>query len=245
MWKIVYKFASPESFYRLSSRLLPSLSICCLFAFAYGLWGGLINAPADYQQGDSFRIMYVHVPCAFLSLFIYIVMAACSLIFLVWKIKLADVVAASSAPVGAWITLLALLSGSIWGRPTWGTWWVWDSRLTSELILLFIYLGYIALRAQLAPAPAAGRAAALLCLLGVVNIPIIHFSVEWWNTLHQGASLSLLHKPAIAPVMLYPLLAMILGFMLYYAIVVILRARNELLQREQQAKWVQALREIG
>lgn len=241
MWNIIYKFASPQSFYQLSSRLLPWLSVLCGLTFAYGLIAGLFIAPADYQQGDSFRIMYIHVPCAFLSLSIYMLMAATSLIYLVWKIKLADVVAASSAPIGAWITFLALVSGSIWGKPTWGTWWIWDARLTSELILLFLYFGYIALRSAIVNRTVAARASAILALIGVVNIPVIHYSVVWWNTLHQGASLSLVKKPSIAPPMLYPLLAMIVAFMLYFAVILILRTRTEVLEREKNSQWVKNL----
>lgn len=241
MWTFIHRTASPKWFYRWSGFCLPWLLVIASILFIYGLYGGLVLAPADYQQGDSFRIMYIHVPCAFLSMAVYMLMAVCSLIFLVWKMKLADMVAAAAAPLGAWFTFLALVTGSIWGRPTWGTWWIWDARLTSELILLFLYFGYMALRSALPDPLQAARAAALIALVGVVNIPIIHYSVVWWNSLHQGSSLSLLHKPTIAGPMLYPLLAMLAAFFCYFVLVLFVRVRHTILQREQHTQWVKEL----
>ena len=175
--------------YRLAGRLAPWFGIVCALLMVIGLYLGLVVAPADYEQGDSYRIIFVHVPSAWMSMFVYMVMAISSAVFLIWRLKLADIVAEAAAPIGAAFTAIALLSGSFWGKPMWGTWWVWDARLTSELLLLFLYLGYIALRGSLEPAQTAARASAILAVVGVINIPIIHYSVAWWNTLH----LSLIH----------------------------------------------------
>ena len=200
-----------------------------------------MQAPPDYQQGDSFRIIYLHVPSAWMSMFIYVVMAVTGGIGLIWRMKLADVMAAAAAPVGASFTFLALATGSLWGKPMWGTWWVWDARLTSELILLFLYLGIMGLQSAIPDRRNASRAAALLALVGVVNIPIIHFSVEWWNTLHQGATVSKFDKPSIHISMLIPLLVMAVAFKLFFATVVLMRARCELLERERNSAWVREL----
>ncbi len=204
-----------------------------------GLYSGLVLAPPDYQQGESYRIMFVHVPAAWMSLFIYMVMATAGAIGLIWRIKLADVIAASCAPIGASFTFLALATGSLWGKPMWGTWWVWDARLTSELILLFLYLGVISLRSAIDDRRTAARAVAVLTLVGVVNIPIIHYSVEWWNTLHQGPTVTKFDAPSIHPAMLWPLLEMALAFKLYFVTVVLLNARNEVLDRERNMSWAQ------
>ena len=184
-----HRFGSSPFVYRLAGRLSPWVGGACLLALAAGLWLGLVVAPADYEQGESYRIIYVHVPAAWMSMFVYTVMAVSSAIFLIWRLKLADVVAAASAPIGAGFTVVALVTGSLWGKPMWGTWWVWDGRLTSELLLLFLYLGYMALRGAFEQPRTAEKAAAILAVVGVVNIPIIHFSVEWWNTLHQPATI--------------------------------------------------------
>nr|WP_126457268.1 heme ABC transporter permease [Sulfuriflexus mobilis] len=242
--KFLHKLTSPPYFYHFSGRLLPWLSGLCLLLLLAGLYGGLVLAPADYQQGDSFRIIYVHVPSAWMSLFIYIVMAVAGGVALVWRIKLAEVIAVSSAPVGASFTFLALITGSLWGKPMWGAWWVWDARLTSELLLLFLYLGVIALYSAIEDKRAAARAVGILALVGVVNIPIIHYSVEWWNTLHQGPTLTKFDAPSIHTSMLIPLLLMAVAFKLYYGIAVLLRARNELLQREPNSGWVAELPEV-
>lgn len=241
MWKFLHKFASPRYFYDLSGKFLPWVSWACALLMVAGLVGGLVLAPPDYQQKDSFRIIYVHVPSAWMSMFIYMVMASAGAIGLVWRIKLADVVAASSAPVGAAFTFLALATGSLWGKPMWGAWWVWDARLTSELILLFLYLGYIALQSSIEDRTTAARASAVLALVGVVNIPIIHYSVEWWNTLHQGATVTKLAAPSIHVSMLIPLLLMALAFKLFYFAVVLMNARYEVLDREKNSSWVRNL----
>jgi heme exporter protein C len=241
MMNFLHKLSSPPYFYRLCGLLLPWLSISCLLLMLAGLYGGLVMAPADYQQGDSFRIIYVHVPSAWMSLFIYMVMAVSGGIALVWRMKLAEVFVISSAPVGASFTFLALVTGSLWGKPMWGAWWVWDARLTSELLLLFLYIGVIALYGAIEDKRTAARAVSILALVGVVNIPIIHYSVEWWNTLHQGPTVTKLDKPSIHVSMLIPLLLMAVAFKLYYGVAVLMRARNELLQRERNSRWVTEL----
>jgi heme exporter protein C len=203
----------------------------------------LVLAPADYQQGDSFRIIYIHVPSAWMSLFVYMVMAISGAIGLVWHIKLAEIVSISSAGIGAAFTFIALVTGSLWGKPMWGTWWVWDARLTSELILLFLYMGVIGLYGAIEDKRTAARAVAILALVGVVNIPIIHYSVEWWNTLHQGATVAKFDKPSMHPDMLIPLLVMAMAFKVFYAIALLMRCRNEVLQREQNNRWVDEILE--
>ena len=231
-------FLAPKAFYASTSRLLPWLTIGFVLCFSYGLVAGLFLAPADYQQGDGFRIMYVHVPSAFVSMAIYAVMAVSGLLTLVFRIKIAAMAMSASAKIGVWFTFLALFTGSIWGKPMWGTWWIWDARLTSMLILLFLYLGFIALQSTLPEAETRERAGAVLALVGVINLPIIHYSVIWWNTLHQGPSISRFAKPSIAPDMLYPLLAMILAFFLFYAMILLMRMRNQILLREAKTLWV-------
>lgn len=242
MGSFFHKLASPPHFYELSARLAPWFLTGGLALIGYGAIAGLFFAPPDYQQGDAFRIIYVHVPAAYLSMMAYVVMAVAAAIGLIWRMKLAHAVAAAAAPLGAWFTFLALATGSIWGRPMWGTWWEWgDPRLTSELILLFLYLGYMALRSAIDDTARADRASAVLALVGAVNVPIIHFSVEWWSSLHQGPTLVREGGPAIAPAMLYPLLVMIAGFTLYFGAVLLARVRTEVLCRERRARWVRRL----
>jgi heme exporter protein C len=241
MWKFLHKLSSPKYFYSISERLIPWFGWFCLAFMLAGLIGGLFLAPMDYQQKDSYRIIFIHVPAAWMSMMIYMIMAIAGGIGLVWRIKLAEVIAASSAPIGASFTFLALATGSLWGKPMWGTWWVWDARLTSELILLFLYLGVIALYSAIEDKRIAARAAAVLALVGVVNIPIIHYSVEWWNTLHQGATITKFDAPSIHISMLIPLLLMAVAFKLYYALTVLMRARCEILERERNSSWVQTL----
>ena len=235
---IVHKFSSPRNFYVMSGRMIPWFGWSCLLMIVAGLYYGLVKAPPDYQQGESYRIMFIHVPAAWMSMFIYMVMAISGAIGLIWRIKLADIMASASAPIGAAFTFLALATGSLWGKPMWGAWWVWDARLTSELILLFLYLGFIALQASIEDPRNAARAGAVLALVGVVNIPIIHYSVEWWSTLHQGATVTKFDKPSIHIDMLIPLLLMAVAFKLYYATAVLMRARAEILLREQNSRWV-------
>jgi heme exporter protein C len=237
-WTWLHKFASPPHAYRRAGRLAPWFGWPAFVLIVVGLYGGFVLAPPDYQQGEGFRILYVHAPSAWMSMFVYATMSVAAAIGLVWRIKLAHAVAAASAPIGAWFTFAALATGSLWGKPMWGTWWVWDARLTSELILLFLYLGYMALRASIDDRDRADRASAVLALVGVVNLPIIHYSVYWWNTLHQGATISKIGKPSITGDMLWPLLTMLLAFTLYYGAVMLVRLRAEILRRERDASWL-------
>ena len=233
------RLAAPKFFYPFAGRLLPWLGVLAAVLLLLGAGWGLAVAPADYQQGDGYRIMFIHVPAAWLSMLTYMVLASGAFVFLVWRIKLADMLAKCCAPLGAAFTFLTLVTGSLWGKPMWGTWWAWGAaRLTSELVLLFLYLGLIALRGAIDEPQRAGRATALLALVGVVNIPIIHFSVDWWNTLHQPASLTRMDGPAIHPAMLTPLLLMIAGFTVYFAAVLLQRMRCEILERERDARWL-------
>lgn len=237
--------ASPPHFYRLAGKWLPWLSGITLLLLVAGLYGGLIYAPTDYQQGESYRIIFIHVPAAWMSLFIYIAMAVAGAIGLIWRIKLAETVAVCSAPIGAGFTLLALITGSMWGKPMWGAWWVWDARLTSELLLLFLYLGIMSLYSAIPDKRVASRAVALLALVGVVNIPIIHYSVEWWNTLHQGPTVTKFDKPSIDVRMLIPLMIMAVAFKIYYVWALFLRVRVELLERERNTQWVKELLKLN
>ena len=242
MWKFIHKLASPPHFYSLAPKLVPWLTVPGVLLVAYGVYAGLYLAPADYQQGDAFRIIYIHVPSAYLSMMAYMIMAVSAAIGLIWRIKLSHAVAAAAAPLGAWFTFLALATGSIWGRPMWGTWWEWgDPRLTSELIMLFVYFGYMALRAAIDDTTKADRASAVLALVGAVNVPIIHFSVEWWSSLHQGSTLLRKDGPAMDASMLYPLLAMILAFTLLFGALLLRRIRTEVLFRERRTRWVKEL----
>ncbi len=240
-WRWFHGFGSPARFDRFAQKALPWFSWGAGILLLTGLVGGLIYAPADYQQGESFRIIYVHVPAAWMSMFTYVVMAMAGAVTLIWRMKLADAVARASAPLGASFTALALITGSLWGKPMWGTYWVWDGRLTSYLILLFLYLGYIALVNAIVDRRTGSRAGAVLALVGVVNLPIIHFSVEWWNTLHQGATVTKFDAPSMDTSMLIPLLVMFFGFQLYYFAVMLLRVRNELLDTERRTQWVAKL----
>jgi heme exporter protein C len=241
--RLYHQLGSPRYFYRYAGYMIPWLAVSCAILMLAGLYQGLVVAPVDYQQGDSYRIMFIHVPAAWMSMFIYVVMAVCGAIALIWHMKLAEIFAISSAHIGASFTFLALVTGSIWGKPMWGTWWVWDARLTSELILLFLYLGVIALYNAIDDKRTAARATAILAIVGVVNIPIIHFSVKWWNTLHQGPTVSKFDAPSIDIRMLIPLLLMAVAFKLFYAVVVLMRARCELLERERNTQWVNELAE--
>ena len=239
-WTWFHTWASPKGFYAFSGRLLPWLAGAATLLLLVGVVWGLAFAPEDYQQGNSFRIIYIHVPAAMLAQSCYVLLAMAGVIGLVWKIKLADVALQCAAPIGAWMTALALLTGAIWGKPTWGSWWVWDARLTSMLILLFLYVGIIALGQAIGNRDSAGKACAVLAIVGVVNIPIIKYSVEWWNTLHQGATFSLTETPAMPAQMWLPLLFTVLGFYCFFGAVLLLRMRLEVLKREARASWVKA-----
>jgi heme exporter protein C len=237
-WTWFHKLASPPHFYRLAGFLSPWVFWPALGTMVIGAYGGLVLAPPDYQQGDGFRIIYVHVPSAYLSTLIYAVMASAAGIGLIWRIKLAHAVAASAAPIGASFTFVALATGMLWGKPMWGAYWAWDPRLTSELILLFLYLGYMSLRGAFEDLNKADRASAVLALVGVVNLPILHYSVIWWSSLHQGPSIKKLDSPSITGDMLWPLLAMILGFTLFFAAMLLFRLKAEVLDRERNSRWV-------
>ena len=242
MWTFLHKLASPPHFYGLANSLVPWFALPGYLLIAVGAFAGLFIAPPDYQQGDAFRIIYVHVPAAYLSMMAYMLMAVAGGIGLIWRMKLAHAVAAAAAPLGAAFTFLALVTGSIWGRPMWGTWWEWgDPRLTSELILLFLYFGYMALRSAIDDVAKADKASAVLALVGAVNVPVIHFSVEWWSSLHQGPTLIKEGGPAMDTAMLYPLLAMIFGFTFVFGAQLLRRVRTEVLYRERRTRWVREM----
>jgi heme exporter protein C len=243
---LIYRLASPHYFYDLTGQALPWLSAATLILLSVGMIWGLAFAPPDYQQGEGFRIIYVHVPAAAFSMGVYVAMAIAGGIGLIWRIKVAAMVSRSCAPIGAAFTFLALVTGSLWGKPMWGTWWAWDARLTSELILLFLYLGYIGLQEAIENRDVADRAGAVLALVGLVNIPIIHYSVEWWHTLHQGATIFKLDKPSISSAMLWPLLIMMAAYALLAATAVVLGARNAVLERQlEQATTATTKVQIG
>jgi heme exporter protein C len=238
MWLWFHKLSSPPYAYRVATLLRPWFFWSALALMLFAAYGGLVLAPPDYQQKDAFRIIYVHAPAAIMSLQVYVVMAIAAAIGVIWRIKLAHAVAAACAPVGAASTVVALATGSIYGRPMWGTWWEWDPRITSELIQLFLYLGYMALRASFDDTQRADRASAILAIVGVVNVPIVKYSVVWWNSLHQAPTISKLGKPSIELSMAWPLYTMLLGFMLYFAAVLCDRVRSEILRRERNASWL-------
>ncbi|MEX1152707.1 heme ABC transporter permease [Parvibaculum sp.] len=223
-------FANPARFMALSARFLAPLWVVSLGLLGTGLYFALFASPPDYQQGESVRIMYVHVPAAWLAMFGYSLMAAASAVALIFRHPLADLCARSAAPIGAAFTFLALVTGAFWGKPMWGAWWVWDARLTSVLILFFLYLGYMALWAAIEEPARAARAAAVLALVGAINVPIIRYSVVWWNTLHQPASVFRMDGPTVAPEMLLPLMLMALGFTLFFIVLVLVRMRAEILR---------------
>jgi heme exporter protein C len=238
MWKFFHQLGSPRWFYKISGYFLPWLAFFSLLLLIVGAAWGLAFAPMDFKQGNSFRIIYIHVPAAFIALAGYYIMAASGAVFLIWRMKMADIVMRSCAPIGAAMTFIALVTGAIWGKPTWGTWWVWDARITSMLVLFFLYLGVLALASAYERDELGTKAGAILALVGMVNIPIIYKSVDWWYSLHQPATLKLTQKSSMAPEMLWPLLIMIAGFYIFYALLVILYARAEVVRREQRTQWV-------
>jgi heme exporter protein C len=241
VWTWFHKLASPPHFYRIAGLLMPWFLWPALLLIAVGAYGGLVLAPPDYQQGDAFRIIYVHVPSAYLSTLTYGIMATAAAIGLIWRMKLAHAVAASIAPIGASMTFLALVTGAVWGKPMWGAYWAWDPRLTSELILLFLFFGYMSLRSAFEDTNVADRASAVLAIVGVVNLPIIHYSVIWWSSLHQGPSIKKLDAPSITGDMLWPLLTMIAAYTLFFGAMLLMRVRAEVLMREKNARWVSEL----
>ena len=234
-----FKYAAPQSFFPLAGRMIPWFSIAAALLCGVGLYLGLWLAPIDAQQGDAYRIIFVHVPTAWMSMVVYLAMAFWAGVGLVFNSRLSSMLASALAPTGAWMTFLALWTGALWGRPTWGAWWVWDARLTSELVLLFLFFGFMALHASIDDARRADRSAALLALVGVVNVPIIYFSVVWWNTLHQGASINLTKAPSMAVPMLLGLLVMTLAFWMYCIAATLARLRSIILGREQHTAWAQ------
>ena len=236
-----FKYAAPQTFYPLAGALAPWFWALALLLSGAGLWLGFMVAPTDFQQGEAYRIIFIHVPAAWMSMFIYLVMAGWAAAGLVLNTRLSSMMAGALAPTGALMTFLALWTGSLWGRPTWGTWWVWDARLTSELILLFLYIGFMALHAAIDDPRRADRAAAILALVGAVNVPVIYFSVKWWNTLHQGASVSLTRAPSMARPMLAAMLVMALAFWMYAIAAALVRVRGIILERERNADWARAL----
>ncbi|MHB1591011.1 MAG: heme ABC transporter permease CcmC [Sulfuricella sp.] len=233
-----YKYSSPATFYGFAGRLIPWFyGAAALFGMA-GLYIGLFLAPTDFQQSESYRIIFIHVPASWMSMFIYVMMAFWAALGLAFNTRMSFMMASALAPTGAMLTFVALWTGALWGKPAWGTWWVWDARLTSELILFFLYLGFMALQAAIDDPRRADRAGALIALVGVVNVPIIYFSVRWWNTLHQGASVSLTKAPSMAAIMLVGMLVMALAAWMYTIAAALSRARCIILERERHAQWV-------
>jgi heme exporter protein C len=241
----LFWFASPQTFFPLAGRMVPLFAFLAIALGLVGLYIAFLVAPTDATQGESYRIIFIHVPAAWMSMFLYLVMAFWAAVGLVFNTRLSSMMATAIAPTGALMTFLALWTGAFWGRPTWGAYWVWDARLTSELILLFLYLGFIALQAAIDDPRRADKAGAVLALVGVVNVPIIYFSVQWWNTLHQGASVSITRAPSMATTMLWGMLIMALAFWMYSIAVVLHRLRSIILDRERRAEWVRELLREG
>ena len=239
----LHKLGSPPTFYRVAGAVRPWAMGLALLCGAIGLYGGLVLAPADYQQGDAYRIIFIHVPSAWMSMFIYAVMGAAAFVALVWRVKLAEVVAMESAPIGAAFTFITLVTGSLWGKPMWGTWWTWDARLTSELVLLFLYLGVIGLYHAFEDRRQGARAAGFLAIIGIINVPIVHWSVTWWNTLHQGSTVNVFGHSKMPWDMLWPLLMVMLATKAYYAASLCRRARTDLLALESGKDWVRQFAE--
>ncbi|OFZ71788.1 MAG: heme ABC transporter permease [Betaproteobacteria bacterium RBG_16_64_9] len=231
-------FASPATFYPLAGAMIPWFAAAAALLCAAGIYVGFFVAPTDATQGESYRIIFIHVGAAWMSMFLYVVMAFWAIIGLAWNTRLAAMMASALAPTGALFAFLALWTGALWGKPTWGTWWVWDARLTSELILLFLYIGFMALQAAIDDPRRADRAGAVLAIVGVINVPVIYFSVQWWNTLHQGASVSMGRAPSMAATMLLGMLLMALGFWMYSIAAVLSRVRSIMLERERRTDWV-------
>ena len=233
-----FRFASPQNFYPLAGKMWPLFATLAAVLCAAGLWLSFFVAPTDAQQGEGYRIIFVHVPASWMSMFIYLVMAAWAGLGLILNTRLSGMMASALAPTGALFAFLSLWTGALWGKPMWGAWWVWDARLTSELILLFLYLGFMALQAAIDDPRRADKAGAVLALVGVVNVPIIYFSVKWWNTLHQGASVSITRSPSMAATMLVGMLVMALAFWMYAIAATLARVRCIILERERHTDWV-------
>jgi heme exporter protein C len=238
------KYSSPATFYPLAGRLAPWFFVAAALFTVAGIYVGFFVAPTDAQQGEAYRIIFIHVASAWLSMFLYIIMAFWAGVGLAFNTRLSSMMASAVAPTGALMTFIALWTGALWGKPMWGAWWVWDARLTSELILLFLYLGFMSLQAAIDDPRRADKAGAVIALVGVVNVPIIYFSVKWWNTLHQGASVSLTRSPSMAATMLIGMLLMALGFWMYSIAASLLRARCIILERERNSEWIGQLQEL-
>ncbi|MGH6610348.1 MAG: heme ABC transporter permease [Burkholderiaceae bacterium] len=237
----LFWFSSPQTFYPLAGKMTLWSGVIAAVLAAIGLYIGFFVAPTDATQGESYRIIFIHVPAAWMSMFLYLVMTFWAALGLIMNTRLSSMMASAIAPTGALMTVLALVTGSLWGRPTWGTYWVWDARLTSELVLLFLYFGFIALQAAIDDPRRADKAGAVLALVGVVNVPIIYFSVQWWNTLHQGSSVSLTRSPSMASTMLTGMLIMALAFWAYSIAASLHRVRSIVLEREKRADWVREM----
>lgn len=233
-----FKYSSPQTFYPLAGKLVPWFGWSAALTAVAGLYISFFVAPTDFQQGEAYRIIFIHVPAAWMSMFLYLVMAGWAAIGLAWNTRLSSMMALAIAPTGALMTFIALWTGALWGKPMWGAWWVWDARLTSELILLFLYLGFMFLHAAIDDPRRADRAAAVIAIVGAINVPIIYFSVKWWNTLHQGASVSLTRSPSMAKTMLLGMLIMAIAFWLYSLAVTLKRVRCVILERERNADWL-------
>jgi heme exporter protein C len=240
-----FKYSSPASFYSLAGKMIPIFVIAAVIFLVAGLYIGFFVAPTDFQQGEAYRIIFIHVPAAWMSMFLYVVMAFWAAIGLAFNTRLSSMFATAIAPTGAMFTFLALWTGALWGKPMWGTWWVWDARLTSELILFFLYIGFMSLQAAIDDPRRADKAGAIIAIVGVVNIPIIYFSVQWWSTLHQGASVSINQAPAMATTMLTGMLVMVLASWMYSIAVILKRVRLIILEREGHTAWVTELQKKG
>ncbi|PSJ18481.1 heme ABC transporter permease [Nitrosomonas supralitoralis] len=240
-----FKYSSPASFYSLAGKMIPIFVFISVILLVAGLYVGFFVAPTDFQQGEAYRIIFIHVPAAWMSMFLYVVMAFWAGIGLAFNTRLSSMLATAIAPTGAMFTFIALWTGALWGKPMWGTWWVWDARLTSELILFFLYIGFMSLQAAIDDPRRADKAGAIIALVGVINIPIIYFSVQWWNTLHQGASVSINQAPAMATTMLTGMLIMVFASWMYSIAVILKRTRVIILERESHASWVAELQKKG
>jgi heme exporter protein C len=234
----IFRFAAPQAFFPVAGKMIPWFSILAGLLALAGLYVSFFVAPTDATQGESYRIIFIHVPAAWMSMFLYLVMAGWAGLGLALNTRLSGMMASAIAPTGAMFTFVALWSGALWGKPTWGTYWVWDARLTSELVLLFLYLGFISLKEAIPDPVRADRAGAILALVGAVNVPIIYFSVQWWNTLHQGASVSMTRSPSMAATMLLGMLLMALAAWMYSIATALCRVRSIILARERDAEWV-------
>jgi len=240
----LFKYSSPATFYPLAGRLAIGFGIAASILLVIGLYMSFFVAPTDYKQGEGYRIMFIHVPAAWMSMLIYVVMACWAAAGMIWNTRLSSMMASSLAPTGAMFTFLALWTGALWGKPMWGAWWVWDARLTSELILLFLYVGFMALESAIDDPRRAARASGLLALVGVVNVPIIYYSVEWWNTLHQGSSIKVVKggvETSMSEIMVWTLLVMTFACWFYTVAVALTRVRSKILERESSTVWVKEL----